>query len=128
MNTVEIKGGLFSSQGKLVIEPKYMLGIVSLLLAIIFIFIGSTLQFLDPAAGILDLGVLSLLYFGLMAGLVFICCCTWLQEYLWKPFKYYRQDIYFHFNQLSSWQQSILYFSVFFLFLFAFLRLLEMLF
>lgn len=128
MNTVEIKGGWFSPQRKLVIEPRYMLGIVSLLLTIIFLFVGSILQFLDPAAGILDLGVLSLLYFGLMAGLVFICCCTWLQEYLWKPFKYYRQDIYFHFNQLSSWQQSILYFSVFFLFLFAFLRLLEMLF
>lgn len=128
MNTLEIKRGWLSPQGKLVIEPKYMLGIVSLLLAIIFLFIGSTLQFLDPAAGILDLGVLSLLYFGLMAGLLFICCCTWLQEYLWKPFKYYRQDIYFHFNQFSSWQQSILYFSVFFLFLFAFLRLLEMLF
>lgn len=128
MNSVEIKKGWFGPDEKLVVEPKYMLAIISLLLAIIFLFVGSTLQFLDPAAGILDLGALSLLYFGLMAGLVFICCCTWLQEYLWKPFKYYRQDIYYHFNQLSSWQQSILYFSVFFLFLFAFLQLLKMLF
>ncbi|WP_286754067.1 MULTISPECIES: hypothetical protein [Sphingobacterium] len=128
MNSLEMKGPWYGLTQKLPIEPKYLLGMASIFLVIIFLFVGSILQFFDPASAALDLGVLSLLYFGLMAGLVFICCCIWLLEYLWRPFKYYRQDIYYHFNQLNSWQQSILYFSVFFLLLFAFLLLLEMLF
>ncbi|QIH35488.1 hypothetical protein [Sphingobacterium sp. DR205] len=128
MKTLETGLGWLGPGQKIEIDRKYILGLTGILLLVIFLFVGSILQFLDPTAGILDLGALSLLYFGLMAGLVFICCCTWLQEYLWKPFKYYRQDIYYHFNQLNSWQQSILYFSVFFLFLFAFLQLLKMLF
>ncbi|MDF2515300.1 MAG: hypothetical protein K0R59_596 [Sphingobacterium sp.] len=128
MKTLAIEAGWFGPNQKIEIDRKYILGLISILLLVIFLFVGSTLQFLDPTAGILDLGTLSLLYFGLMAGVVFIFSCTWLQEYLWRPFKYYRQDIYYHFNQLNSWQQSILYFSVFFLFLFAFLQLLKMLF
>ncbi|OOG16334.1 hypothetical protein BWD42_21605 [Sphingobacterium sp. CZ-UAM] len=128
MKTLAIEAGWFGPNQKIEIDRKYILGLISILLLVIFLFVGSTLQFLDPTAGILDLGTLSLLYFGLMAGVVFIFSCAWLQEYLWRPFKYYRQDIYYHFNQLNSWQQSILYFSVFFLFLFAFLQLLKMLF
>jgi len=94
---------------------------VGLLIGLLTLFIvsGPILQMLDPAAGILDVGILSVLLFGLIGGFVAILCSLWLQELLWQPFKVFRKQFRSHFNQLSSWQQCILYFSVFFLLLYA---------
>ncbi|ULT23566.1 hypothetical protein KUH03_31010 [Sphingobacterium sp. E70] len=83
---------------------------------------GLLLQALDPTAGVLDIGILSVLLFAVLAALLAIYCCYWLQELLWQPFKIFRQNLFYHFNQLTSWQQCIIYFSVFFLSLFSFWR------
>ena len=106
--------------------PPVLWVIAGLLFA--FMAIGPLLQLLDPRAGVLDIGILSLLLFGVLPGLTAILCCFWLQELLWQPFKFFRQNFQSHFNQLTSWQQSILYFSVFFLLLYAVLWGLAMVF
>ncbi|WP_454879787.1 hypothetical protein [Sphingobacterium detergens] len=106
---------------------RQLFGIVLACLLVFFIAAGLVLQAIDPTAGVLDIGVLSVLLFGILAGLLAIYCCYWLQEILWQPFKFFRQDLSYHFNQLTSWQQCILYFSVFFLSLFSFLAVLAIL-
>ena len=96
-----------------------LLGIILISLLTLFLFVGSILQLLDPAAGVLDIGMLSVLLLGLIGGLAAIFCSFWLLELLWQPFKIFRKQFFAHFNQLSSWQQCILYFAVFFLLLYA---------
>ncbi|QIH35711.1 hypothetical protein [Sphingobacterium sp. DR205] len=103
---------------------KQLLGIVLVCLCVFFILAGLVLQAIDPTAGVLDIGMLSVLLFCILAGLLAVYCCYWLQEILWQPFKFFRQDLSYHFNQLTSWQQCIIYFSVFFLSLFSFLAVL----
>ncbi|MBD1434381.1 hypothetical protein H8B06_16230 [Sphingobacterium sp. DN00404] len=103
--------------GKL--SGKHKLGIAVLLLTTLFLFIGTILQIIDPTAGVLDIGILSVLLLGLLAGIAAIFCSLWLQEILWQPFKTFRKEFNYHFNQLTSWQQCIIYFSVFFLSLYA---------
>ncbi|MNN65346.1 hypothetical protein D3C81_1808420 [compost metagenome] len=103
---------------------RHLLGIVLVCLCLFFIFAGLLLQAIDPTAGVLDIGILSVLLFGILAGLLAIYCCYWLQEILWQPFKFFRENFSYHFNQLTSWQQCIIYFSVFFLSLFSFLAVL----
>jgi hypothetical protein len=103
------------------LTTRQLLSIVLACLLVFFISAGLVLQAIDPTAGVLDIGILSVLLFGLLTGLLAIYCCYWLQEILWQPFKFFRQDIFYHFNQLTSWQQCILYFSVFFLSLFSLL-------
>jgi len=88
-------------------------------LLLLFLFAGMMLQSIDPTAGILDIGILSVLLFGLLTGTIVIFCSLWLQEILWEPFKIFRKQFHQHFNQLTSWQQCIIYFSVFFLSLYA---------
>jgi hypothetical protein len=109
------------------LTSRQLLGIVLACLLVFFIAAGLVLQAIDPTAGVLDIGILSVLLFGILAGLLAIYCCYWLQEILWQPFKFFRQDLSYHFNQLTSWQQCILYFSVFFLSLFSFLAVLAIL-
>ncbi|OOG17978.1 hypothetical protein BWD42_11815 [Sphingobacterium sp. CZ-UAM] len=103
---------------------RQLLGIVLACLCILFISAGLLLQAIDPTAGVLDIGILSVLVFAILAGLLAIYCCCWLQEILWQPFKIFHQQFSYHFNQLTSWQQCIIYFSVFFLSLFSFLAVL----
>ena len=95
--------------------------IISLLICFMlsFALLSKVLSALDPAVGVLDLGILTVGLFGLVVGLAAILCSLWLQELLWQPFKTFRKDFLSHFNQLTSWQQCILYFSVFFLMLYA---------
>lgn len=95
--------------------------IMSYLVVITFFFtlIGKMLVFVYPAAGVLDIGIITVAVFGLLVGVAAILCSLWLQELLWQPFKVFRNKFQSHFNQLTSWQQCILYFSVFFLMLFA---------
>lgn len=100
---------------------KQKLGIVLLWLLTLFVFAGTILQLIDPAAGILDIGILSVLILGLISGLLAIFCSIWLQELLWQPFKTFRKHLGNHFNQLTSWQLCVLYFSVFFLLVYALL-------
>lgn len=85
----------------------------------LFVYGGRLLQIVDPAAGVLDIGILTVVLLGLIGGVVAIYCSVWLQELLWKPFRVFRKEFNSHFNQLTSWQQCILYFSVFFLLLYA---------
>jgi hypothetical protein len=106
---------------------RQLLGIMLAGLLVFFISAGLLLQAIDPTAGVLDIGILSVLLFAILTGLLAIYCCYWLQELLWQPFKFFRQDLSYHFNQLTSWQQCILYFSVFFLSLFSFLAVLAIL-
>src|SRR5690606_41682165 len=101
------------------LSGKHKLGIAVILLCALFLFIGTILQIIDPTAGMLDIGILSVLLFGLLAGIAAIFCSLWLQEILWQPFKTFRKEFNYHFNQLTSWQQCIIYFSVFFLSLYA---------
>jgi len=103
---------------------RQLYGIVLACLCIFFVASGFLLQALDPTAGVLDIGVLTVLLFAVLAGLLLIFCCFWLQEILWRPFKFFRSNFSDHFNQLTSWQQCIIYFSVFFLSLFSFLTVL----
>lgn len=88
-------------------------------LLLLFLFAGMILQSIDSTAGILDIGILSVLLFGLLTGTIVIFCSLWLQEILWEPFKIFRKQFHQHFTQLTSWQQCIIYFSVFFLSLYA---------
>ncbi|WP_286766668.1 MULTISPECIES: hypothetical protein [Sphingobacterium] len=106
---------------------RWVLGISLVCLMVFFIAAGFLLQAIDPTAGVVDIGILSVLFFAVLAALLIIYCCYWLQEILWQPFKFFRQQFSVHFNQLTSWQQCIIYFSVFFLSLFSFLAVLAML-
>jgi len=65
---------------------RQVLGIVLVGLLIFFISAGLLLQAIDPTAGVLDLGILSVLLFAVLAGAAAIYCCCWLQEILWQPF------------------------------------------
>ena len=103
---------------------RWVLGISMVCLMVFFIAAGFLLQAIDPTAGVVDIGILSVLFFAVLAALLVIYCCYWLQEILWQPFKLFRQQFSYHFNQLTSWQQCIIYFSVFFLSLFSFLAVL----
>ncbi|MFD2554736.1 hypothetical protein [Sphingobacterium tabacisoli] len=89
------------------------------IIALLFTLTGKLLVFVDPMAGILDLGIITVGIFGLLVSLAAVLCSLWLQELLWQPFKAFRKNFLSHFNQLTSWQQCILYFSVFFLLLLA---------
>ncbi|WP_158655796.1 hypothetical protein [Sphingobacterium sp. HMA12] len=106
---------------------KQLLGIILACLCFFFIAAGLLLQAIDPTAGVLDIGILSVLLFGILSGLLVIYCCYWLQEILWQPFKFFRENFSYHFNQLTSWQQCIIYFSVFFFSMFSFLVILAIL-
>lgn len=88
----------------------------------------TVLQLWDPAIGVLDIGVLTMAVFGLLLGWISISVSLWLQEILWQPFKIFKQNFHVHFHQLTSWQQCILYFSVFFLLLYALLQGLKVIF
>ena len=103
------------------LTSKQLLGIILVCLCVFFIGAGLLLQAIDPTVGVVDLGSLSVLLFAVLAAVLAIFCCYWLQELLWQPFKIFRQDLFYHFNQLTSWQQCIIYFSVFFLSLFSLL-------
>ena len=109
-------------------EKRTLILLLWLILGLFLTFpaIGPLLQLIDPRAGVLDIGILSLLFFGLLTGILAMFCCFWLQELLWRPFKFFRQNFQSHFNQLTSWQQCILYFSAFFLSLYAVLWMLAM--
>lgn len=98
---------------------RFGIALFTFLLVAVFLFIGHFLQRIDPGAGILDIGVLSVLLLGMIGGFVCVLCSLWLQELLWQPFKVFRKQFRLHFNQLTPWQQCILYFSVFFLLLYA---------
>lgn len=101
------------------LNPTEKLAISTILLLVCFFLAGSILQLIDPTAGILDIGILTVLLLGIIGGLIAVVGSVWLQELLWQPFKTFRKQFHAHFNQLTSWQQCILYFSVFFLLLYA---------
>ncbi|WP_164111713.1 MULTISPECIES: hypothetical protein [Sphingobacterium] len=105
---------------------KLMFG--SLFLIIGWIMLSTVLQLLDPTIGVLDFGTLTMLIFGLLVGWLAVYISIWLQELLWHPFQSFRKQFDHHFNKLSSWQQCILYFSVFFLLLYAVLKAIEVVF
>ncbi|TYR36927.1 hypothetical protein FXV77_07035 [Sphingobacterium phlebotomi] len=101
------------------LSAKHKMGLALLILLALFLFAGTIFQIIDPTAAVLDIGILSVLLLGLLGGIAAVCCSLWLQEILWKPFKLFRRNLFYHIDQLTSWQQCILYFSVFFLLLYA---------
>lgn len=104
-------------------KEKLFFGLV--FIAIGWLMLSVLLQLIDPAIGVLDFGILTVAVFGLLVSWATVFISVWLQELLWKPFKYFRKEFQSHFNQLTSWQQCILYFLVFFLVLFAVLKGME---
>ncbi|WP_079641573.1 hypothetical protein [Sphingobacterium nematocida] len=102
---------------ELTIKEKLFFGLVFLIIG--WLMVSAVLQLFDPAIGVLDFGILTVAVFGLLLGWLAVYISIWLQELLWHPFKSFRKQFGHHFNQLSSWQQCILYFSVFFLLLYA---------
>lgn len=104
-------------QKELTLKEKLFFGFLFLIIG--WIGVSMILELLDPAIGVLDFGTLTVAVFGLLVGWLAVYISIWLQELLWHPFKTFRKQFSQHFNQLTSWQQSILYFSVFFLLLFA---------
>ncbi|WP_164111672.1 MULTISPECIES: hypothetical protein [Sphingobacterium] len=113
-------------QGQLSIKEKLFFGFLALVIG--WIMVSTVLQLLDPAIGILDFGTLTVAAFGLLVGWLAVYISIWLQELLWHPFQSFRKQFDYHFNQLSSWQQCILYFSVFFLLLYAVIMAVEVVF
>ncbi|WP_144062711.1 hypothetical protein [Sphingobacterium paucimobilis] len=104
-------------QEELSLTEKMTIG--TIVLCSIWLLTASILSLLDPTAGLLDSGILTVLIFGLIVGWLAVYISFWLQELLWHPFKTFRQQFNNHFNELTSWQQCIIYFSVFFLLLYA---------
>ncbi|WP_133584035.1 hypothetical protein [Sphingobacterium yanglingense] len=102
---------------ELTLKEKLFFGFLFLIIG--WIGISVILQLIDPAIGVLDFGILTVAVFGLLVGWLAIYISIWLQELLWSPFKSFRKQFGQHFNQLTSWQQCIIYFSVFFLLLYA---------
>lgn len=113
----------WTGQQEITVREKLAIGITILLS--IWLLLAAMLAVIDPKVGLLDIGTLTVLIFGLILGWLAVYISFWLQEILWKPFKLFRQQFDYHFNQLSSWQQVILYFTVFFLLLYAILYGLE---
>ncbi len=102
---------------ELSLKEKLFFGFLFLIIG--WLMLSAVLQLFDPAIGVLDFGIFTVAVFGLLVGLLAVYISIWLQELLWHPFKSFRQQFENHFNKLSSWQQCILYFSVFFLLLYA---------
>lgn len=125
MNFPRWNQGYFLGENIILVKLKSYLISNLVILTLLFTLIGKVLVWLDPAAGILDIGILTVAVFGLLVGVATILCSLWLQELLWQPFKSFRLQFNTHFNQLTSWQQCIIYFSVFFLLLFAILKVME---
>lgn len=93
-----------------------------LLAALVCFFYGLPLiRLADPAAGIIDAGVLSLLFIALLALLVFVAASLCLQGLIWPGLNKYRKQ-YFqqHFNSLQPWQKILFCMGAFFLLLYAF--------
>ncbi|MFD2556707.1 hypothetical protein [Sphingobacterium tabacisoli] len=111
---------------ELTLKQKLFFGFLFLVIA--WIMVSTVLQLIDPAIGVLDFGTLTVAVFGLLVGWLAIYISIWLQELLWYPFKSFRKQFGQHLNQLTSWQQCILYFSVFFLLLYAVLMAVEIVF
>ena len=111
---------------ELSLQEKLFFGFLFLIIG--WVGISVLLQLIDPAIGVLDFGTLTVAVFGLLVGWLAVYISLWLQELLWSPFKSFRKQFGHHLNQLSSWQQCILYFSVFFLLLYAVLKAMEVVF
>jgi len=122
-------GALFTDNKNLIERFRFSaLPLLTFLSLTAFLFSGRVLQYWDATASVLDTGVLSLLLFSVLGAFVSIYCSIWLQGILWKPFRYFRKQFTHHFNALTSWQKCILYFSVFFLLLYAFLKAMAIIF
>lgn len=119
MNTLHTNTPWLIEDIALELSGKQKIGLALLALLGAFLLAGTILQIVDPTAAVLDIGILSVLLFGLLGGVAAIYCSLWLQEILWQPFKFFRKNLFYHIEQLTSWQQCILYFAVFFLLLYA---------
>ncbi|MFD2966551.1 hypothetical protein [Sphingobacterium bambusae] len=119
MKTIALRGSWTSETAAKQTNKKFIIAALVLCLTIAFIRCGLLLQRIDFTAAVLDIGILSVLLFGILALVLAIFCSLWLQEFLWQPFKDFRKNVMNTFKQCTSWQQCILYFSVFFLLLFA---------
>ncbi|WP_270089148.1 hypothetical protein [Sphingobacterium sp. SYP-B4668] len=122
MKTIQIHPSWLAQGWREELTHKERLFIATLFFPVIWILVSLVLQLFDPAIGVLDFGMLTVLIFGLLTGWLAIYISFWLQELLWHPFKIFRKQFGQHFNLLTSWQQCILYFSVFFLLLYAVLK------
>lgn len=87
---------------------------------LLFMYASPLLRKLDPLAAVLDLGIISILFFSLLAYLTFIAISHWLLDILWPAFRtFYQQDFTHTFQKLPSWQKIIIYLISYFLLLYA---------
>lgn len=96
-------------------------GTISLFSTILlFLYCGPLLRLLDPTAAAVDIGALSLLLLGLLAGISFVAVSRWLLGLLWPVFRDFRNHHFEPiFKSLLPWQKIIIYLSCFFLLLYA---------
>jgi len=81
---------------------------------------GPALRYLDAAAAVVDIGILSLLLLSVLALLGFIGISLWLSNLLWPSFRSFRkQHFEHHFKTLEPWQKIAFYMAAFFLLLYA---------
>ena len=100
------------------VSPRPVLALLALLT--MFVLSGPVLRWLDPVAGVVDFGILSLVILGLLAGLACVVISQWLLGLLWPVFRNFRK---YHFEpifkSLLPWQKILFYFGFFFLVLYA---------
>ena len=85
-----------------------------------FYFSGPALRYVDAAAAVVDIGILSLPILSALALLGFIGISTWLSHLLWPSFRRFRQHHFeHHFTTLEPWQKIAFYMAGFFLLLYA---------
>lgn len=91
------------------------------MLLVLFLFSGPLLRLVDPVAAAVDVGTLSLLFLGLLAGLAFVAVGRWLLGLLWPVFREFGQHHFEPiFKSLLPWQKIVIYLVCYFLLLFAF--------
>lgn len=99
------------------------LGVLAVLMLVlsVFLFSGPLLRLLDPVAAVVDIGALSLVLLGLLAGLCFVTVSRWLLGLLWPVFREFNQHHFEPiFKSLRPWQKIVIYLSCYFLLLSVF--------
>ena len=81
---------------------------------------GPVLRYVDAAAAVVDIGILSLPLLSVLALLGFIGISLWLSNLLWPSFRLFRKHHFeHHFKTLEPWQKIAFYMAAFFLLLYA---------
>ena len=90
-------------------------------MAVLFIYAGPLLRWLDPTAAAIDIGAASLVLLALLALALFVAVSRWLLGLLWPMLRdYQRHHFSPNFKSLQPWQKIGFYLVIFFGLLYAF--------